>query len=245
MGYVGGYWYRFQGHKWLRYGATVPIKPKAPRGAKICRPFYMLKKWGFPSTLGAKTLPRCRVGSGKSSVYYMWKNRKNCRFLGGRLTYQKHAVCKVGKPHQWARVVRCVQGPILSKKGLNYKTGRSMRHSSSKREVVLGGMRVGGCYKLRAFAHTKDYFSNVGTFAFNSETSTTNIWKIVPGIDGTKTPSLSRTRPADTDSCFTAKTEQDSTGTSILTRKTPLSTSQKDSWEEVSHSCQFIREDTS
>jgi len=69
---------------------------------------------------------------------------------------------------------------------LNYKTGRSMRHSSSKREVVLGGMRVGGCYKLRAFHHTKDYFSNVGTFAFNSETSRTNIWKIVPGIDGTK-----------------------------------------------------------
>merc|ERR1712086_1183025 len=60
-----------------------------------------------------------------------------------------------------------------------------------------------------------------------------------------KTPSLSRTRPADTDSCFTAKTEQDSTGTSILTRKTPLSTSQKDSWERVSHSCQLIRRDTS
>merc|ERR1712086_743856 len=60
-----------------------------------------------------------------------------------------------------------------------------------------------------------------------------------------ETPSLPRTRPTDTDSCFTAKTEQDSTGTSILTRKTPLSTSQKDSWEEVSHSCQFIREDTS
>jgi len=174
--YVGRYWYRFQGHKWVRYGATVPIKPKAPRGAKICRPFYMLKKWGFPSTLSAKTLPRCRVGSGKSSVYYMWKNRKNCRFLGGRLTYQKHATCKVGKPHQWARVVRCVEGAILTKSGLNYKTGRygrngrnggTMTHSSSKKEVVLGGMKVGGCYKFRPYiyTHPMQYLSKVGTYA--------------------------------------------------------------------------------
>merc|ERR1711865_607823 len=170
--YVGGYWYRFQGHKWVKYGATVPIKPKAPRGAKICRPFYMLKKWGFPSTLSAKTLPRCRVGSGKSSVYYMWKNRKNCRFLGGRLTYQKHATCKVGKPHQWARVVRCVEGAILSKSGLNYKTGRNgrnggtMTHSSSKKEVVLGGMKLGGCYKFRPYiyTHPMQYLSKVGTY---------------------------------------------------------------------------------
>merc|ERR1712086_1168059 len=101
-------WYRFQGHKWVRYGKTVNIKPTVPRGAKICRPFYMLKKFGFPSSLGAKSLPRCR-------------------FLGGRLVYQKHAVCKAGKPHQWARVVRCVRGAVLSKKGLNYKTGQ--RHS--------------------------------------------------------------------------------------------------------------------
>ena len=64
--YVGGYWYRFQGHRWVRYGATVPIKPKIPRGKKICRPFYMLKKFGFPSSLSAKRLPRCRVGSGRS-----------------------------------------------------------------------------------------------------------------------------------------------------------------------------------
>merc|ERR1711935_1005860 len=59
-----------------------------------------------------------------------------------------------------------------------------------------------------------------------------------------KTPSPSRTRPTDTVSCFTAQTEQDSTGTSILTR-TPPSTSLRDSWEEVFHSCQFTREDTS
>ena len=125
--YTGGYWYRFQGHKWVRYGKTVSIKPTVPRGAKICRPFYMLKKFGFPSSLGAKSLPRCKVGSGKKAIYYMWKNRAGCRFLGGRLVYQKHAVCKAGKPHQWARVVRCVRGAVLSKKGLNYKTGQ--RHS--------------------------------------------------------------------------------------------------------------------
>jgi len=125
--YTGGYWYRFQGHKWVRYGKTVNIKPTVPRGAKICRPFYMLKKFGFPSSLGAKSLPRCKVGSGKKAIYYMWKNRAGCRFLGGRLVYQKHAVCKAGKPHQWARVVRCVRGAVLSKKGLNYKTGQ--RHS--------------------------------------------------------------------------------------------------------------------
>ena len=47
-------------------------------------------------------------------------------------------------------------------------------------------MRVNGCYKLRAFHHAKDYFSNTGTFATNSETSKINVWKIVPGLDGTK-----------------------------------------------------------
>jgi hypothetical protein len=184
--YYRGYWYRFQGQKWVRYSTTVPIKPTVPRGPKICRPFYMLKKWGFPSSLGVKSLPRCRVGSGKSSTYYMWKSRSACKFLGGRLVYQKHRTCKTGRPHQWARVTRCVQGPILSKKGLNYKTGRSFRSSKSKREVILGGMRVGGCYKLRAYAHTKDYFSNVGTFAYNSPSSKLNVWRITKGIDGTK-----------------------------------------------------------
>jgi hypothetical protein len=97
----------------------------------------MLKKFGFPSTLGAKSMPRCRVGSGKKATYYMWKDRSACNFLGGRLAYQKHKVCKVGKPHQWTRVVRCVRGPVLSKKGLNYKTGRHFKHTSSKKETIL------------------------------------------------------------------------------------------------------------
>merc|ERR1711990_667146 len=51
--------------------------------------------------------------------------------------------------------------------------------------------------------------------------------------------------PTDTVSCSTPPTELDSTGTSTLTRKTPSSTSSRDSPEEVSHSCQFTREDTS
>jgi hypothetical protein len=184
--YYGNYWYRFQGGKWVRYGRQVPIKPKVPIGPKICRPFYLLKKWGFPTSLGSKRLPRCRVGSGRKAAYYMWKDRKACRFLGGRLVYQTHKTCKTGRPHQWARVVRCVAGPKISKKGLNYKTGRKFRHTSTKREVVLGGMRVGGCYKFRAYSHSKNYFSNVGTYAKNSASSRLNTWKIVAGIDGTR-----------------------------------------------------------
>ena len=47
-------------------------------------------------------------------------------------------------------------------------------------------MRVGGCYKFRAFSHSRDYFSNVGTFAYNSPSSRINVWRIVKGIDGTR-----------------------------------------------------------
>jgi len=119
-------WWRFQGHKWVKYSKSVTINPTPPRGPKICRPFFMLKKWGFPTSLGAKTLPRCKVGAGKAAIWYMWKNRGNCRFLGGKLVYQKIKVCKTGRPHQWAKVTRCVRGPILSKKGLNYKTGKGI-----------------------------------------------------------------------------------------------------------------------
>ena len=100
----------------------------------------MLKKWGFPTSLGAKTLPRCKVGAGKAAIWYMWKNRSNCRFLGGKLVYQKIKTCKTGRPHQWAKVTRCVRGPILSKKGLNYKTGKKIvvkkshaKHSHTKK----------------------------------------------------------------------------------------------------------------
>jgi len=133
-------WWRFQGHKWVKYSRTVTINPTPPRGPKICRPFFMLKKWGFPTSLGAKTLPRCKVGAGKAAIWYMWKNRSNCRFLGGKLVYQKIKTCKTGRPHQWAKVTRCVRGPILSKKGLNYKTGKKIvvkkshaKHSHTKK----------------------------------------------------------------------------------------------------------------
>jgi len=125
--YVKGMWWRFQGKRWVKYGSRVPTKPGIPRGPRICRPFYVLKKWGFPTSLGQKRLPRCRVGAGKSAQYYMWKDHKACRFLGGKLVYLTHKTCKAGKPHQWKRVIRCVQGPILSGKGLNYKTGRAMK----------------------------------------------------------------------------------------------------------------------
>merc|ERR1711907_327152 len=86
-------------------------------------PFYQLKAYGFPASLSAKKLPRCQVGDDKSKVIYMWKDEEACKFLGGKLIYQNHQECKTGKPHQWARVVKCVQGPVLSNKGFSYKHG--------------------------------------------------------------------------------------------------------------------------
>merc|ERR1712086_526662 len=66
---------------------------------------------------------------GAHAAIFMWKDEKACRFLGGKLTYQTKHTCKVGKPHQWKRVVRCVKGAVISHKGLDYKTG--MAHVSS------------------------------------------------------------------------------------------------------------------
>jgi hypothetical protein len=68
----------------------------------------MLKKFGFPTTLAASSFPRCAVGSGNGKRYYMWKGNKACRFLGGKRVYMKVKTCKVGRPHQWVRVTRCV-----------------------------------------------------------------------------------------------------------------------------------------
>ena len=69
--------------------------------------------------------------------------------------------------------------------------------------------------------------------------------KSLPVLTEPETPSPSRTGPTDMDSCFTHPRELDSSGTNIFTRKTPLSTSLRDSWEEVYHSCQLTREDIS
>ena len=94
-------------------------------------------KYGFPASLAAAKMPRCKVGSGAHAAIFMWKDEKACRFLGGKLTYQTKHTCKVGKPHQWKRVVRCVKGAVISHKGLDYKTG--MAHVSSN--VRSLGMR--------------------------------------------------------------------------------------------------------
>lgn len=118
-----GMWWRFQGGRWTKYGRRVPISPKKPRGQPICRPFYRLMKAGFPVSLSSKRLPRCKVGSGKNASVYQWKDRAACRFLGGRLIYQKIQKCKKGKQHSWKRVTKCVRGPVLTSKGLNYKKG--------------------------------------------------------------------------------------------------------------------------
>lgn len=91
-----GIWFRFQGGNWVKYGKSVPIKPKAPHEETICRPFYKLEKAGFPSSLATKDMPRCIVGSGKNRAIYIWKGHSACRFLGGKLGYQKIHKCKKG-----------------------------------------------------------------------------------------------------------------------------------------------------
>jgi hypothetical protein len=134
--YVNGTWYRFQGKVWTKYGDRVPVRPGIPRGKRICRPFYLLKKFGYPTSLSAKRLPRCVVGSGKKAQYYMWKNTGACKFLGGRLTYQTQKICKAGKPHSWARVTRCVRGPVLTNKGFSYKHGKAAPKKDIKKTTT-------------------------------------------------------------------------------------------------------------
>jgi len=90
-------------------------------------------KYGFPTSLSAKRMPRCKVGSGKNASIYYWKDRAACRFLGGKLSYQKIRTCKAGKPHTWKRVVKCVRGPILTNKGFNYKTGQRKKGFKPKK----------------------------------------------------------------------------------------------------------------
>jgi len=45
---------------------------------------------------------------------------------------------------------------------------------------------MGKCYKFRSYYRNRGYLSNVKTWAFNSKSSKTNIWRIDGGIDGTK-----------------------------------------------------------
>lgn len=137
--FVHGKWYRFQGGKWVFYRKRVPLNPQAPRERPICRPFYKLMKYGFPASLAAAKMPRCKVGSGTHAAIFMWKDQKACRFLGGKLTYQKKQTCKIGKPHQWKRVVRCVKGAVISHKGLDYHTGKG--HVKANANVKSLGMR--------------------------------------------------------------------------------------------------------
>lgn len=126
-GYVFKYennkWYRFQGKKWVEYGDQVPVKPERPRGPKDCRKFHILRQKGFPNSLAAKTVPRCKVGEGNSSAIYMWQDDAACKFLGGKKVDEPYHVCKTGTAHKWEEITKCVQGEIISGKGLNYTTG--------------------------------------------------------------------------------------------------------------------------
>jgi len=52
---------------------------------------------------------------------------------------------------------------------LNYKTGQSTKSKVEKKTViVVSGMKLGSCYKFRAFDYKYDYLSNVKGVAYNS-----------------------------------------------------------------------------
>lgn len=125
----------------------------------------------------------------------MWKDRANCRFLGGRLVYQKHHTCKVGKPHQWARVTRCVQGPILKKGGFNYKTGRGYTKKSSTTHhfqihtttsrTIIAGMTMGDCYRFRSYDNRRTYLGNSHGYLY-AQGGSPQAWKVIEGKIGRK-----------------------------------------------------------
>lgn len=76
----------------------------------------------------------------------MWKGQASCRFLGGKLGYQKTNICKKGRNHVWKLVRICVKGPVMAKSGFDYKHGRGFRRDRSHRTIVIGGMTLGKCY---------------------------------------------------------------------------------------------------
>lgn len=85
----------------------------------------------------------------------MWKDNAACQFLGGKLTYQTTQVCKTGKPHTWARVTRCVQGPILTHKGLDYKTGNLTKAANATTDAKAVKKDVVKAVKTTAAKVTK------------------------------------------------------------------------------------------
>lgn len=185
--FINGMWYRFQGQRWVKFGSKVPVTPGIPRGPRICRPFYVLKKWGFPASLGARKLPRCQVGAGSRRAIYMWKNSAACRFLGGKLVYHRHRTCKVGKPHQWKRVVRCVQGPVLSNKGFNYKTGGRHGHGRHSKYTVISGLVVGKCYRFRTYHNKHAYLYDHSAHMYIGKAGgKRSVYQVVKGKIGAK-----------------------------------------------------------
>jgi len=84
--------------------------------------------------------------------------------------------------------VRCVQGPVISGKGLNYKTGHAKSEKVHKKTViVVSGMKLGSCYKFRAFDHSHDFLSNVNGTAYNTEEAKDDrVFKVIQGLSGAK-----------------------------------------------------------
>merc|ERR1712146_523346 len=157
-------------------------------------------------------------------------------------------ICKTGRPHQWAKVTRCVQGPILSKKGLNYKTGLAYKISHTHRvhkSYYIGGLRLGKCYKFRAYSKKTDYLANQGTYAFNSPYSKINVWKVGKDMDGSKNTITIFDRTGRYGARLYSRDRVRFYWNKWLSKKSATMYVLHGLLERVFHSCQNTRRDTS
>jgi len=97
----------------------------------------------------------------------------------------KHKTCKSGKPHTWVKVTRCVQGPVLTSKGFNYKLGKA---DKSVEATSIGGMRIGQCYTFRSLNHKSKYLLTQKGFSLRNALKKEGnlVFKVVHGLSGTK-----------------------------------------------------------
>jgi hypothetical protein len=99
------------------------------------------------------------------------------------LIYQRRQICKVGKPHTWKRVTRCVQGPVLSNKGFNYKTGKggaTYHFDIHTTKTVISGLTVGDCYRFRAYDMHKAFLGEHNGLLYAAE-GHKHSWKVLNG----------------------------------------------------------------
>lgn len=92
-------------------------------------------------------------------------------------------------------------GPVLSNKGLNYKTGTGFTKSEikntklgKKQYVMEAGLKLTKCYKFRAFDKKENFMSDNKGTAFNSPNDKLHIiFKPVKALTGGKGISLTTT----------------------------------------------------